>query len=112
MKGINLNMKDCKYPNCFECDRPDCDMEKKDIAALLKRRRWEANPEKYRRAQEKYRAKQRANLPHCDKCELCTRVLNDNATDYRRVCTVHMRLVEQKVSNSPHWCVRRKLSGI
>lgn len=100
-------MKDCNYPNCLECDHI-CDMENKDIAALLKRRRWSNNPEYYRKKQQEYRAKVRANLPRCDECEMCVCVKNDKGTGFRRVCTVSMRLVEQKVSNSPHWCCLRK----
>lgn len=105
-------MKDCNYPQCLTCDKPDCNMGHKDIAALLKRRRYNINPEKYRKKQRAYREKVVKRLPHCNFCELCTLVLNDKGNGYRRVCTVDMRLVEQKVSNSPHWCVRRSLNGI
>lgn len=64
-------MKDCKYPNCTECEEPDCEMEQNDIAALLKRRRWAVNPELYRQKQRDYRARIKSNLPHCDECESC-----------------------------------------
>lgn len=111
MKGINLHMKDCNYPNCFECDRPDCDMEKKDINALLKHRQAERiTTQKIREIQE--RKQRMSTLPHCDKCELCTKVLTERGDDYVRVCTVDLRLVEKKIRNSPIWCVRRSLNGI
>lgn len=100
-------MKNCNYPNCLECDHV-CDMENNDIAAMLKRRRWSKRPEYYRQKQQKYREKVRANLPHCDSCDMCVLVKKDKGEGFRRVCTVSMRLVEQKVSNSPHWCIKRK----
>lgn len=100
-------MKDCKYPNCFECTHDDCDMEKKDIAALLKRRRWNANSAVYRQKQRDYRAKIKGNLPHCDECVDCVLVKKDKGEGFRRLCIVEMRLIEQKVSNSPQWCRKR-----
>lgn len=29
---------------------------------------------------------------------------------YRRLCIEEMRLIEQKVSKSPHWCKKRKIN--
>lgn len=101
-------MKNCNYPNCTNCDHAKCDMENKDIAALLKRRRYANNPELYRKKQQEYRSKIKAYLPHCDECDMCVLVAKDKGNGYRRVCTVSMRLVEQKVSNSPHWCCLRR----
>lgn len=101
-------MKDCEYPNCTECDKSDCEMEQKDITALLKRRRWNFNPELYRQKQRDYRSRIKSNLPHCDGCENCILVRKDKADGYRRLCIKELRLIEQKVSNSPQWCKLRK----
>ena len=101
-------MKNCNYPNCDQCDKADCDMELKDIAALLKRRRYMKNPELYRQKQRDYKSRIRANLPHCDDCKSCTLVKKDKGDGYRRLCVDEMRLIEQKVSNSPQWCKLRK----
>ena len=100
-------MIDCAYPNCEKCEREDCDIEQKDIAAMLKRRRWNNNPEKYREKQNLYRDKLKENLPHCDKCENCILVKKDKGDGFRRLCISEMRLIEQKVSNSPQWCEKR-----
>lgn len=100
-------MKNCNYPNCTECDLEDCEMEKNDIVALLKRRRWANNPELHRQKQNDYRRKIRDNLPNCDKCEMCVLVAKEKQDGYRRLCVEKMRLIEQKVSNSPHWCKKR-----
>lgn len=100
-------MKDCNYPNCSLCEFPDCKMESKDITAILKRRRWKCNPELYRQKQRDYRKKIKDNLPHCDECDNCILVLKDKGEGYRRLCISEMRLIEQKVSNSPHWCKKR-----
>lgn len=62
---------DCAYPNCQTCSKPDCDKGQKDIIALLKRRRYAVNPILYRQKQQDYRARVKANLPHCDECENC-----------------------------------------
>lgn len=101
-------MKDCNYPNCQECQFDDCDMESKDIAAMLKRRRWTKNPQFYRQKQNDYRNKVKASLPHCNECESCILVKKEKQDGYRRLCVEEMRLIEQKVSNSPHWCEKRK----
>ena len=89
------------------CDRDDCNMEPKDIAALLKRRRYAINPEKYRQKQQDYRKRLKDNLPHCDECDNCILVRKDKGEGYRRLCISALRLIEQKVSNSPHWCEKR-----
>lgn len=86
---------------------PDCEMENKDIAALLKRRRWAINPELYRQKQQDYRKKIKSNLPHCDECDMCVLVGKEKQDGYRRLCIDKMRLIEQKVSNSPQWCKKR-----
>lgn len=99
---------DCTYPNCLSCEKTDCDKEQKDISAMLKRRRWEANPELYRQKQRDYRARIKANLPHCDECENCILVEKEKRDGYRRLCIDKMRLIEQKVSNCPQWCRKRK----
>jgi len=101
-------MKDCDYPHCLSCALPDCEMQNKDIIAMLKRRRWNANPEAYRQKQRDYRKRIRDNLPHCDECESCVLIRKDKGEGYRRLCIIEMRLIEQKVTNSPHWCVKRK----
>lgn len=101
-------MKDCKYPDCLTCDHLECDMENKDIAAILKRRRWQKNPEVYRQKQRDYRKRIKDNLPHCNECDNCVLVLKDKGNGFRRLCVVEMRLIEQKVVNSPHWCMKRK----
>lgn len=106
MEGCE-DLKECNYPKCTECQYPDCHMENSDIAALLKRRRWKTNPELYRQKQRDYRKRIKDNLPHCDECENCVLVLKEKQDGYRRLCIAEMRLIEQKVSNSPHWCKKR-----
>ena len=83
-------------------------MEAQDIAAILKRRCWSANPEAYRQKQRDYRKRIRDSLPHCDECDNCILVRKDKGEGYRRLCIQEMRLVEQKVCNSPQWCRKRK----
>ena len=100
-------MKDCNYPKCTECTLQDCQMDNKDIAALLKRRRWANNPELHRQKQNEYRKRVKANLPHCDECDMCVLIGKEKQDGYRRLCIEEMRLIEQKVSNSPHWCRKR-----
>jgi len=87
---------------------PDCEMENNDIAALLKRRRWWKNPDLYRQKQRDYRKRIKDNLPHCDECQLCILVRKEKQEGYRRLCVEEMRLIEQKVSNSPLWCKKRR----
>lgn len=99
---------DCNYPECFKCNVSDCVMEKNDIVAMLKRRRWKNNPELYRRKQRDYRSRIKSNLPHCDECESCVLVRKEKQDGCRRLCIDEMRLIEQKVSNSPQWCRKRK----
>lgn len=82
-------------------------MELKDIQAMLKRRRWAANPELYRQKQNNYRKRAKENLPHCDDCEFCVLVEKEKQYGYRRLCISKMRLIEQKVANSPQWCEKR-----
>lgn len=98
---------DCAYPNCRTCIKPDCDMDEKDIAALLKRRRWAVNPTLYQQKQRNYRERVKANFPHCDECENCILVEKEKQDGYRRLCIDKMRLIEQKVSNCPIWCRKR-----
>ena len=83
-------------------------MSENDIAAMLKRRRYNFNPELYRQKQRDYRKKISDNLPHCDECDRCILVMNQKGNGYRRLCIDALRLIEQKVSNSPHWCKKRK----
>ena len=103
-------MKNCNYPKCTECNLPDCQMDKKDIVALLKRRRYATDPETHRQKQRDYRRRVKANLPHCDECDMCVLVVKEKQDGYRRLCIEEMRLIEQKVSNSPHWC-RKRMTG-
>ena len=102
-----MEVKECKYPECTKCDKEDCDMEDTDIAAMLKRRRYENNPEKYRQNLRNYRQKIKDNLPNCNKCKECILVKKDKGDGYRRLCIEQMRLIEQKVSNCPQWCTKR-----
>lgn len=104
-------MKDCNYPNCTECILDDCQMEQKDITALLKRRRYSADSATYRQKQNDYRKKIKENLPHCDGCERCILVKKEKSDGFRRLCISEMRLIEQKVSNSPQWCKKRAPSS-
>lgn len=101
-------MHDCEYPDCTQCNQPECTAEAKDIAALLKRRRYMRSPELFRQRQRDYRDRVRANLPHCDQCDDCILVQKEKLDGYRRLCVSELRLIEQKVSNSPHWCRFRK----
>lgn len=100
-------MKDCNYPKCEYCEHDDCIMDNKDIHAMLKRRRWNANPAAYQQKQRDYRNRISKFLPHCDECENCVLVKKDKGEGFRRLCVSEMRLIEQKVSNSPQWCKRR-----
>ena len=102
-----IKHENCAYPNCTECKKEDCDMEQNDIAALLKRRRYQNELEKHRELQRNYRQKVKDNLPHCNECENCILVLKDKGDGFRRLCISEMRLIEQKVSNSPQWCKKR-----
>lgn len=104
-------MKDCNYPKCSDCAFIDCRMDQKDIAAMLKRRRYAVNPTFYRQKQQDYRARIKANLPHCDECESCILVEKEKQDGYRRLCIERMRLIEQKVSNCPQWCMKRRDKG-
>lgn len=106
-EAVILTDKNCAYPKCTECGYADCVMENKDIAAMLKRRRYAANPTLYRRKQQGYRAGRKANLPHCDECESCVLVEKEKQDGYRRLCIDTMRLIEQKVSNCPQWYRKR-----
>lgn len=100
-------MKDCNYPKCTECTLPDCEMDEKDIQAMLVRRRRRLDPEKYRQKNREYNARISANLPHCDECEMCVLVAKEKQDGYRRLCIEKMRLIEQKTANSPQWCSKR-----
>lgn len=103
-----MKHKDCIYPNCLKCNHADCDMDEHDIQALLKRRYRKKNPELYRQKQRDYRSKIKSFLPHCDECAECILVEKEKQDGYRRLCIEKMRLIEQKVSNSPQWCKKRK----
>ena len=82
-------------------------MDEKDIVAMLKRRRYQNNPEKYREKQNNYRKKIKENLPHCNECNCCVLVKKDKGEGERRLCIDKMQLIEQKVANCPHWCPKR-----
>lgn len=101
-------MNDCGYPNCAECSLPDCNMSSKDVAALLKRRRYHKDINTARAKQNAYRELRRRQLPQCSECESCVLVENVKHDGHMRLCVIQMRLIEQKVSNSPRWCVKRK----
>ena len=100
-------MVDCCYPNCEKCEREDCNMEQKDIQAMLKRRRYQSDPEKYRKELRNYRELKRNELPKCNECDLCILVQKEKMDGCRRLCIDKMRLIEQKVSTSPQWCKKR-----
>ena len=61
-------MKNCNYPDCFNCEHSDCVMEKKDIIAIQKRRNYHKDVENSRQKQRDYRDKIKSELPECDKC--------------------------------------------
>ncbi len=82
--------------------------ENKQRIAAKKRERWAKNPELYRQKQREYRARVKASLPHCDECESCILVEKEKQDGYRRLCIDKMRLIEQKVSNCPQWCRKRR----
>ncbi len=103
-----IKSKNCAYPDCDQCQNDDCDMDQKDIAAMLKRRRWMNNPELYRQKQRDYRSRIKSYLPHCDECQYCILVKKEKTDGCRRLCAKELRLIEQKVSNSPQWCELRK----
>lgn len=103
-------MRDCKYPNCFECDLTDCEMDHKDIQAMLKRRRRNFNSELYKQKNRDYQKRRKENLPHCDNCKFCILVEKENKDGYKRLCISRMKLIGQKASNSPQWCEKRNPS--
>lgn len=82
-------------------------MENKDIHAMLKRRRWKANLAAYQQRQRDYRKRVVSFLPHGNECEDCILVRKDKGDGFRRLCVSEMRLIEQKVSDSPQWCRKR-----
>jgi hypothetical protein len=96
----------------MECTLSDCEMENGDIVALLKRRRYASDPEAYRQKQRDYRKRIKENLPHCDECNMCVLVEKEKQDGYRRLCVQKMKLIEQKVANSPHWCSKRGMSDV
>lgn len=98
---------DCNYPDCLNCKLDDCVMEQQDIHNLLKRRRWSANPEAYRKKQQAYRNQVKEYLPHCDECKECILVRKERNNDLQRLCTAELKLIERKVANSPTWCPKR-----
>lgn len=69
------------------------------------------NPELYRQKQRDYGKRIKDNLPHCDDCKNCILVEKEKQDGYRRLCIDKMRLIEQKVSNSPRWCSKRKIQN-
>lgn len=83
-------------------------LENKQRITAKKRRRWAVNPTLYRQKQQDYRARIKANLPHCDECGSCVLVEKEKQDGYRRLCIDKMRLIEQKVSNCPQWCRKRR----
>lgn len=101
-------MKECKYPNCRDCEYDECIMEAKDIHALLKRRRWHSNPEYFRQKQQTYRRKIFESIPHCNECKDCICIKNAKGDGLQRICVSDMRLIERKIANSPYWCWKRK----
>lgn len=82
--------------------------ENKERVNANKRKRWAENPEHYRKKQRDYRNGVSKLLPHCDECRECILVENQKGDGFRRLCVQQMRLIEQKVSNSPLWCEKRK----
>lgn len=100
-------MNDCGYPDCESCRMPDCDMDTKDIHALLKRRRYHKDINAARAKQNAYREQRRMQLPQCSECGNCVLVENVKHDGHMRLCVVQMRLIEQKVSTSPRWCIKR-----
>ena len=105
MRSGMAGKKDCSYPNCYECQYEDCIVD--NVNALLKRRRWNANPEVYRQKQRDYRSKVAESLPHCDECNECTLVKLDKGTGFKRLCVPEMRLILQKVTCCPQWCPKK-----
>lgn len=85
--------------------------ENKQRIAAMKRARYAQNPTLYRQKQQDYRVKIKANLPHCDDCASCILVEKEKQDGYRRLCVEKMRLIEQKVSNCPRWCDKRRAAG-
>ena len=71
----------CRYPDCIQCDRNDCDMDDKDIQAMLKRRRWDKNPEVFREKQREYR-KRRYQWQNADMVGLCGAVHKIDGSHY------------------------------
>lgn len=104
-------MNDCGYPDCESCRLPDCNMSANGIAALLKRRRYHKDINTARAKQNAYREQRGRQLPQCNECKSCVLVENVKHDGHIRLCVVQMRLIEQKVSSSPQWCVKRKKGG-
>ena len=111
-KTSKIKKSECSYPDCLNCPLPECDKENKDIHALLKRRRYKKDPQAFRDKQNEYRARVKASLPHCNDCDDCALIKQANKGGYIRLCVAHRRLIEQKVSNSPAWCAKRKNKAV
>lgn len=84
--------------------------ENKQRIAAKKRARYAMNPELYRQKQRDYRARIKANLPHCDECENCI-LVEKESRGYQRLCIDRMKLVKQETANCPHWCSKRRDKG-
>ena len=90
----------CNYPNCFECDLPDCIKDDKDIRNEKRMERYYATNEveKQRKAREK--------APKCAECQHRRSLLGrDNEVIY--YCKVSKRVLNNKIKHSPMWCQKR-----
>jgi hypothetical protein len=101
--------EDCKYPDCFNCDRSDCDMAWSAVHAMMRRRRYRDNIELEREKAMKYRWMKKAGAPVCDKCASKTTVQLDSKAQ-GRLCVDQMRMIGRNVTICPLWCPKLKKS--
>lgn len=103
----------CRYPDCVQCDRNDCDMDDKDIQAMLKRRRRDKNPEVFREKQREYRKRRYKLLEKPE--EKVYRFLVKYITDNMYPPTVReiaFGIGLRSESNIPEYLERLKTQGL
>lgn len=48
------------------------------------------------------------DVPHCEKCNKCGRVMDFSGRNVYRVCEADRRIVSRTVHTSPSWCPKRQ----
>lgn len=93
--SVRVDMKKCRYPDCFNCEYEDCIMSDLDL-------------EKMQRQKDKVEQKN-VDIPNCINCANCMFVEKENGKGYYRICQSKMRLIADNVKTSPDWCEKRTL---